>query len=88
MIWRRWGVGQNAKKYVVVSAEEWHERLTSLICQKMELTREEMDDVYANDSAHVQGFGNAHKYGMGKNVCKQQDMRQNIDKNSDEYAIM
>ena len=54
----------------------------------MELTREEMDDVYANDSAHVQGFGNAHKYGMGKNVCKQQDMRQNIDKNSDEYAIM
>jgi len=76
------------KKYAVVGAEEWHERLTSLIRQKMELTGEDMDDVYANDSTKVQGFGNAHKYGMGKKFRRKQETRQDVDEKSEECAIM
>lgn len=60
------------KKTVVVGAEEWHKRLTSLVRQKMELTGDDIDNVYAGDTALVQGFGNAHEYGMGKKLSNQQ----------------
>lgn len=56
------------KTTVVVGAEEWHERLTALVRQKMELTGDDIDNVYANDTTLVQGFGNAHEYGMGNKV--------------------
>jgi len=67
------------KKTVVVGAEEWHERLTSLIRRKMELTGDDIDNVYASDTALVQGFGNAHEYGMGNKATRRQKKRQEKD---------
>ena len=49
----------------VVGAEEYREQLTNLIRQKMELTGDTTDSLYADSSA-IEGFGNAHKYGLGK----------------------
>lgn len=76
------------QKTVVVGAEDWHERLTALIRQKMELTGEDIDNVYANDTALVQGFGNAHKYGMGNKRRNQQNLRQETGESGEECVIM
>lgn len=75
------------QKTVVVGAEEWHERLTSLIRQKMELTGDDIDNVYANDTALVQGFGNAHEYGMGNKRHNQQKYRQETGESSGEECV-
>ena len=52
---------------VVTGAEEYRERLSSLIQQKCDLTGDTSDILY-NDLEHIEGFGNAHVYGLGNKV--------------------
>jgi len=56
------------KVTAVVGAEKYREQLLVLIRQKMELTGESIDSLYAGDSTAVEGFGNAHVYGLGRKV--------------------
>ena len=56
------------KVTAVVGAEKFREQLSVLLRQKMELTGDSIDSLYATDSELVEGFGNAHVYGLGKKV--------------------
>jgi len=53
--------GQVRQTTVIVGAEDSRRRLAELLRQKMELTGEVVDNVYAADASHVQSFG-AHMY--------------------------
>ncbi len=55
------------KVTVVVGAEEYREQLSTLIRQKLELTGDSVESLYSDSSA-IEGFGNAHVYGLGKKV--------------------
>lgn len=50
---------------VVTGAEEYRAQLATLIRQKQELTGDATDSFYS-DSTAIEGFGNAHVYGLGK----------------------
>ena len=52
---------------VVTGAEQHREKLAVLIQQKLELTGETPDELY-NDLNVIEGFGNAHVYGLGQSV--------------------
>jgi hypothetical protein len=54
---------------VVTGAEEYREQLSILYRQKVELTGDTLDNLYT-DSSVIEGFGVAHKYGLGKKVGK------------------
>ena len=47
----------------------WGGGVTALVRQKMELTGDNIDNVYAENTPLVQGFGNAHEYGMGNKAA-------------------
>ena len=57
------------KVSVVTGAEEYRKQLAILCRQKMELTGDGIDNLYG-DSEAVEGFGNAHTYGLGNKVVK------------------
>lgn len=57
------------KVTVVTGAEKYREQLSTLIRQKLELTGDTAESLY-NDSTAVEGFGNAHVYGLGNKVKK------------------
>ena len=50
------------KKTVVVGADEYRLELANLIRQKAELTGDNVEDLYGDNSGAVAGFGDFHKY--------------------------